>query len=124
VTRLGVAVCFGLGTAALIYLVDLSTLVGAHPRWAGGLFASGALLGTLLALLSLQLSFVPRTIGLSLLVIGAYLTADYGRMVFAASYAEDRIAGKMWFYGWHILSIGLVAHVISVSYEKLRWQSM
>ncbi|MEO1639786.1 MAG: hypothetical protein AAFU41_11130 [Pseudomonadota bacterium] len=120
-TRLGTAICFGVGASALIFLLDLARLTGAHPGWAGHLFLSGTFLGSLLAFLVVHLQFVPRTIGLSLLVIGAYLTADYGRMLFTAPFAEDRIAGQMWFYGWHVLCITLVAHIISVSYERLEW---
>lgn len=117
--RLAISAAIGLGAAALFYLFEVTTLAGAHPQWTGQLFVSGAAIGTLLALVLTQFAFVPRTILLSLVVIGAYVTADYGKSRFAASFAEDAIAGQMWFYGWHVLAIAMIAHVISTAYERL-----
>ena len=117
--RLLLALAIGLGVAAIIALLEITTALGAHPHWRTQLFLSGAGLGTLLALIITQFGFVPRTIGLSILVIGAYVTADYGKARFAASFAEDAVAGQMWFYGWHALAIGFIAHVSSTAYERL-----
>ncbi len=118
--RIVVAVGIGLVTALIFYLIELTTLAGAHPRWVNQLFYSGAGLGTVIAVIAIQFAFVPRTIALSFLVIAAYLTADYGKARFAASFAEDAVAGQMWYFGWHALCIAMIAHVMSSTYELLR----
>ena len=121
--KLGAAIFLGVVAALVFYVADVSTLAGADPAWSGSLLASGAVLGTVLALATLHIEFVPRTIGLSLLCIGAYLTADYGRQVFTASLAKDEIAQQMWFYGWHVFCIAMIAHVISSTYQQLTWNA-
>jgi hypothetical protein len=120
VTRIVTAVGVGLTTALLVYLIELTTRAGAHPLWADQLFYSGAGLGTVLAVIAIQFAFVPRTIALSFLAVAAYLTADYGKARFAASFAEDTVAGQMWYLGWHALCIAGIAHVISSTYELSR----
>ena len=118
-SRLTLSIGTGFGVATMISLLEVTTALGAHPQWRAQLFLSGALAGTMLAVIVTQFDFVKRTLGLSFLAIAAWLSADYGKARFAASFAEDRIAGQMWFYGWHILCIALVAHVVSATYEHL-----
>ncbi|WP_108816496.1 hypothetical protein [Loktanella sp. Alg231-35] len=118
--RIVIAVGIGLIAALVLYVAGVTTLAGAHPRWADQLFYSGAGLGTVLALIAIQFAFVPRTIALSVTVIAAYLVADFGKTRFAASFAEDVVAGQMWFFGWHVLCITIIAHVMSSLYEQLR----
>jgi hypothetical protein len=49
-----------------------------------------------------------RRVILCLLVLLAAGTAAYfGKMQFAASFAEDRLAGQAWYFGW----IGVVAAI-------------
>ena len=114
-----IALVLTLAATGIFYLVDFTTLAGAHPRWADQLFLSGAALGTIVALIAIQFSFAARSVVLSLVVIAAYLSASYGKTRFAASFAEDTVAGQMWFFGWHILCIAMIANVISMTYAQL-----
>ena len=103
----------------VFYVADVTTLAGAHPQWALQLAVSGIVLGTGLAALILRVPFVLRTVALSVLAICAYVVARYGKGQFAASFAEDAFAGQLWFFGWHVLSIAMVAHLVCASYAQL-----
>ena len=88
--------------AVLAYTVNLTQTLGAHPWWAAqviwiGLFA-GLVLGALAARLPGGRSL--KTIGAAGLTAFAFGAAHLGKIRFAASYAEDQIAGQMWYFGW------------------------
>ena len=117
--KLGIACLVGICAALLLYAGGLAPLAGAHPDWSLQLLTSAGLLGPLLGTLLLQKDHVKRTLGLSFLVIAAFAAADYGRSQFVASFGEDEIAGQMWFIGWHILGISLVAHVVTAVYYAM-----
>jgi hypothetical protein len=59
-------------------------------------------LGLLLAaiLWGLRLPKPWRLISLTVVALAAYATANIGKTRFAASYAEDALAGQMWYFGW------------------------
>jgi len=80
--------------AALIAL-DIARPLGAHPWWSQKTLLIGAPLGLILATLA-GLNLRP----LPLAVTFAIATTKYGQTQFAASYAEDQLAGKLWYVGW------------------------
>ncbi|MDP5085248.1 MAG: hypothetical protein NWQ23_07490 [Yoonia sp.] len=118
--QLGVAIICALVIAGVAYFADLPTLAGAHPRWADQVLLSGVIIGTVLAIVTIRLPQKVRAIGFIVLAIISYLVAAYGKSRFAASYAEDTLAGQMWYFGWHAVCTFLVAGVISGTYRQLK----
>ena len=81
--------------------------LGAHPWWALKLGWLGAGIGVVIWL-GLRLAGLGRraTVGLAALVLAAAaVVTAVGKARFAASFAEDALAGRMWFFGW----IGIMA---------------
>lgn len=90
----------GVSAAVAMYLVGAPLLLGAHPFWAVKVIWIGAAIGLLV---SLALWRLPRLAGLSvagLASIASFGAAHIGKTRFAASYAEDALAGQMWYFGW------------------------
>lgn len=86
--------------AALIAL-DIALPLGAHPWWSQKTLLIGAPIGLILATLAgLKLRPLPLTITFALATTLAFAAAKYGQTQFAASYAEDQFAGKLWYFGW------------------------
>ncbi len=88
--------------ALLVYTTGLTQALGAHPWWADKVIWFGLGLGLLLSVIlwGLRASRTIRMIGLTVLTIAAFATAYVGKSRFAASYAEDALAGQMWYFGW------------------------
>ncbi|MCP4208004.1 MAG: hypothetical protein GY767_13280 [Shimia sp.] len=85
---------------ALIAL-DVARPLGAHPWWSQKTLLIGTPIGLVLATVaSLKLRPIPLTITFALTTALAIATAKYGQSQFAASYAEDQLAGKLWYFGW------------------------
>jgi hypothetical protein len=99
--------------AANVVAFGLSERLGAHPFWAAQVVWIGLAAGLALALLSPR---APRLLwglaGLSLLAGAA--SARYGKQVFAASYAENALAGQFWHFGWMALAAGASALIALV----------
>ena len=98
---------FAIGFALLAaHWVKLWPMLGAHPFWSASATYLGIGIGAFVTLLAhLILIRHPRWtklllgIFLSLAIIG--ITAStYGKIDFVASYAEDRLAGRIWYYGF------------------------
>ena len=86
--------------AALIAL-DVTRPLGAHPWWSQRTLLIGAPIGLILATLAgLKLRPLPLTITFAIATALAFAAAKNGQTQFAASYAEDQLAGKLWYFGW------------------------
>ena len=117
--KLGTAILSALILTGIFYLLDVPTKAGAHPLWADQVLVSGVVIGTILAVATTPLPGRLRVIGFSVLAVLSYLVAENGKFRFAESYAEDALAGQLWYFGWHALCIFMVAGVISSSYRQL-----
>lgn len=93
-----VVVAVVIGLAA----IGATRALGAHPFWEIKIAAIGAPIGALIALIIGY--FLDRrgmaAITSAMLAAAAFTAATLGKARFAASFAEDRIAGKFWYYGW------------------------
>lgn len=91
-----------LSAAALTYVTGLPQILGAHPWWADKVIVLGVPIGIGLATTAwaLRISRPARLIGFSLLTLAAFGIAHSGKLRFAASYAEDMLAGQAWYFGW------------------------
>ncbi len=101
---------------ALVAYFDLPKAFGAHPWWSVKTVLIGTPIGLILALVA---SFTPvpplgRLLTFTALLALAYGLAFYGKTQFAASYAEDALAGKLWYFGWLGVSSALAAIVTTL----------
>ncbi|WP_424970950.1 hypothetical protein [Dinoroseobacter sp. S76] len=100
---------------ALANQTGLPRTLGAHPFWATQVLWIGAPIGLLLALLAtLRGHGRLGLLGGIALSAAAYGTATYGRIAFAASYAEDALAGQLWYFGWIALATGAALALASL----------
>lgn len=105
-----VAACLGATS-----LAGLPEALGAHPWWAqqsgiiGGV--GGAVLWLVLSRAGLSFSALVVVAVSALLASAA--AAHFGKQVFAASFAENALAGRFWFFGWFAIS-GSVALLIAI----------
>jgi hypothetical protein len=80
----------------------LAESLGAHPFWSISIAWLGVPFGLIVALATkwLDWSWLLR-VSIGIVGLGiAYAVATYGKSAFAASYAEDVLAGRMWYFGW------------------------
>jgi len=99
-----------------VYYTRVAVTLGAQPLWADkalilGLIA-GACLGLLLAMTKTAL--VLRMAGPLVLAAGAYFASHVGRTRFVASYADDVMAGQLWYFGAIIAFAFLFAALTAV----------
>lgn len=101
--------------AALVLFLDIPGNLGAHPWWAAQVVWIGAPLGLALALIATRNAPLPAwpLMLLALLTLSAYAISADGKSRFAASYAEDVLAGRFWYYGWIAANVLGAATVFS-----------
>jgi hypothetical protein len=99
---------------ALAWL-GLTNLLGAHIWWDVKTILIGAPIGLVLAFLLAEKwdARVKRTAVWVFLLIAAFVVAKYGQTAFANSYAEDQVAGKLWYFGWIATGAGAAGTIYS-----------
>jgi len=88
-------------------------MLGGHPFWSASVTYLGIGIGAVVAIFAhLILTKHPRWTKLllggfvSIAIIG--ITAStYGKIDFVASYGEDRLAGRIWYYGFIVFIAGI-----------------
>ena len=75
--------------------------LGAHPFWAFKVTWIGAPIGVILFLALWRVS-TSILLGVVLLALGVacMFAANWGKTEFAASFAENALAGRIWYFGW------------------------
>ena len=108
---------FGASVVITLATGGVAQHLGAHPGWAITVALIGAPLGALAAM------FLPARIwlaaGAALTSTAAFIAADWGKMRFIASVAEDALAGQVWFIGW-IATAALAAMTLGLSFRTLK----
>ena len=97
-----------------------SRMLGAHPFWSSKIAWIGVPIGLLIALACRRLSWTKRLFAFSILLALSAGAAHFGRLRFAASFAEDRLAGNMWFFGWIGVAVFLTALIAAILTPKAR----
>lgn len=95
--------------------------LGAHPFWSVKVAWIGAPIGIVTAFLFRPASWMRRIGTFLVLLILASLAAHQGRLEFAASFAENRLAGLFWFYGWIAVagtSTALIASLLTPGFRR------
>ena len=106
--------------AALADLTGLPAALGAHPWWAEKVVWIGVPVGFSLAATAwiLKLPGGIRKLGFAGLTLAAFLVADSSKMRFADSYAEDMMAGQLWYFSWIATCALAFATLASISWAS------
>lgn len=83
-------------------LAGLPQTLGAHPWWAQqtGIIGSAGGVVIYLGLRKAGMSPVPLLIIAAVALLATAAVAHFGKQVFAASMAENTLAGRFWYFGW------------------------
>lgn len=94
--------------AAATVLLGVTAQGGAHPFWADQVVWIGLAVAAVLLLLANR--WPSAAVGAAVLcAVAGAASARFGKQVFAASYAENGLAGQFWYFGWIALCIGVTA---------------
>ena len=106
--------------AAIAQLLGLPERLGAHPWWADKVIWVGVPVGFGLAATAwvLRLPRGIRYMSFAGLTLAAFMIAHTSKMRFAASYAEDALAGQMWYFGWIATCAMAFATLATISWAK------
>ena len=87
---------------AMIGALGLASLAGAHPAWSGRVVFIGIPLGLLLAWTARRTGIgrLARLVGYLVMTVFFFGLAAFGKARFVASFAEDELAGTLWYFGW------------------------
>jgi hypothetical protein len=87
-------------------LAGLSQALGAHPWWARQTGIVGGIGGAVLwlGLRRSGLSGRAHVVLAVLALLASAAAAHFGKQAFAASLAENGLAGRFWYFGWFALS--------------------
>lgn len=99
--------------------LNVPVILGAHPFWSMKVVLAGLILGLCLSVLFhlIRMRRLMRYLLLFATLIAAFSLAYYGKAQFAASYAENTLAGKFWFFGW-IAAITALAALINTALSR------
>lgn len=100
----------------------VATQLGAHPWWASQVIMVGAPIGIILGLVlwGLRLNRVLRLTFGAIALAAAFGVAKYGQIGFANSYAEDQLAGKLWYMGWIATSVAASVLLMTAARSRTR----
>lgn len=93
--------------------------LGAHPFWAGSVPLIGLALALPLYAAALRWPLPGLASAVCAVICGA-LAARFGKAAFAASFAENALAGRAWYLGWIVLCAGAIALTAMVFLRLLR----
>ena len=97
-----------LAVVALVFgLTGLAAQLGAHPFWSDTVVWIGAALGLGLGVAAKRAPWGLGLGGFALVFLLAIWAATGGKARFVASYAEDAMAGRLWYFGWIAVFVGL-----------------
>ncbi|MBO9474721.1 hypothetical protein J7413_14320 [Shimia sp. R10_1] len=100
---------------AVFIAFDLARPLGAHPWWSQQTLLIGAPIGLILASLArLKLQPVAQIPAFGAATLLAFAAAKYGQLQFAASYAENQLAGQAWYFGWIFTAISGAALLTAI----------
>lgn len=95
--------------------------LGAHPFWSDVTVpALGIVAGAAVYLVGLWRIRAGVIAGIAILV-GAIAAARFGKQAFAASYAENALAGDFWFFGW-ILVCGAGVALVGMALDRMAFR--
>ena len=105
-----------LALMALFHLLSIPQMLGAHPWFVPKVILIGTPIGLLIGALFRYSyrSYKFRVIATFVALIGVYFVTKSSGEQFAASFAEDKIAGRFWYFGWMGTSATLSAFFFTI----------
>ncbi len=101
--------------------LGLTEALGAHPLWAVKTGAIGSSVGLLiyagLRWAGMRAGSIAILGGLALILAG--FAAMQGKSLFAASFAENALAGRFWYFGWFTLMAALCMTLCALAARAL-----
>lgn len=88
------------------YFAGIWPMLGGHPHWSQGVTYIGAAIGVVLflgvwlATEKLRWSGKYLAIAIVAVLVVAFIVSTMGKREFVGSYAENRMAGQIWYYGF------------------------
>lgn len=99
----------------VLALLGMSRALGAHPWWDVQTALIGAPIGVAVGLVAMVLPRWSR-VGAAVTVLAcAALAAGWGKAEFAASFAENALAGRLWYFGWMGVAAGVSAVLVTLA---------
>lgn len=110
------------GALVAASLAGLPQTFGAHPWWARQTGIIGGVGGAVLwfALRRAGVSPAAQLNVAALALLASAAAACFGKQVFAASFAENALAGRFWYFGWFALSGSIALFIAAVVAGVLR----
>ena len=87
---------------SMLSIVGVPGQLGAHPFWQQSVGLIGAIAGGMSAffLRRVNVAGAIPAVTAGVLTATSFGTAHVGKTRFAASFAEDAMAGQVWYFGW------------------------
>jgi hypothetical protein len=103
-------------------MAGLPETLGAHPWWAEQSGIVGGIGGAVLWLVLRRagLSFSALVVLAVSALLASAAAAHFGKQVFAASFAENALAGRFWYFGWFTISGSVALLIATVAARVLR----
>lgn len=103
-------------------MAGLPETLGAHPWWAEQSGIVGGIGGAVLWLVLRRagLSFSALVVLAVSALLASAAAAHFGKQVFAASFAENALAGRFWYFGWFMISGSVALLIATVAARVLR----
>ncbi|MBF9030510.1 hypothetical protein HKCCE3408_08890 [Rhodobacterales bacterium HKCCE3408] len=112
------ALIAGLAAALIVPVaayLGLGQALGAHPFWDVQTAWIGAAIGLVAGLVFARLPGKAVLPAFALLALGAWGAAAWGKARFAASFADDRFAGQIWYVGFILAAAAAAACLVSAA---------
>lgn len=102
-------------------LIGGSQALGAHPWWAVNVGYIGGAAGTVVWLVLGMIGLGQRrtAFAAAVVLVAAGIGTWIGKTNFAASYAEDALAGRFWYYGWIVALAAATVLIAAVLYAMV-----
>lgn len=108
-----ISIVFAFSTLFLLEHFDVWTSFLSHPFWSSKVNWMGMGIGAAISLI-LHAAFkvnkrrlIFMALFFAILALGLYLFTSMSKETFAASYAEDMLAGKFWYFGFMAYIVSL-----------------
>ncbi len=105
----------------IVWALSIPALMGAHPWWSGNVIVFGGPVGIVAGMLAYRRYPILTPTTLAVFAVGFFSMATIGKSGFAASYAEDRFAGQLWYFGWIATMAsfsGMLAAILAFAFEN------
>lgn len=116
-----VLVALPIAAACLAVVFNVPQSLGAHPWWSDTVVWIGLPLGVGIAAFVHWLALRHGAMIMTVCMAASYGLAAFGKARFVASYADDVLAGRIWYFGWIGVAICATAAVTLAIWTLAVW---